>query len=260
MTTAVAPQIRERTAFEIVDVSIQLFRRHYPTFVMLAAIAIIPYLIVLWLSGFMSLMAGIRPVGPQIGLGSLAGLLIPLTLLWSYVFKGAVIVAASDAYLKGEVDPGRAIAAALSRSGALIGSAFLLGIAIFFGAIVFLIGAIYVYLRYFAVAPALLLEGTDVTNAFHRSRDLSQGFKWRILGTMLLSWLIFWVVFIALEVVVAFLPVSPLARQIVNPVAQLFVSPLVLIVLTVLYYDQRVRKDGFDLEVATRELAPAPVH
>ena len=80
------------------------------------------------------------------------------------------------------------------------------------------------------------------------------------LGTMLLSWLIFWVVFIALEVVVAFLPVSPLARQIVNPVAQLFVSPLVLIVLTVLYYDQRVRKDGFDLEVATRELAPAPVH
>jgi len=260
MTTAVAPQLRQRTAFEIVDVSIQLFRRHYPTFVMLAAIAIIPYLVVLWLSGFMSLVAGVKPIGPQIGLGSMTGLLISLTLLWSYVFKGAVIVAASDAYLKGTVDPGRAIATTWSRAWALMGAAILLGIAMFFGAFAILIGAIYLYLRYFAVAPVLLLEGTDTTNAFHRSRDLSRGFKWRIFGTMLLSWLILWAVFIGLEVVVAFLPVSPLARQVVNPVAQILVSPLVLIVLTVLYYDQRVRKDGFDLEVARRDLAPAAAH
>lgn len=260
MTTAAAPQLRERSAFEIIDVSIQLFRRHYPTFVMLAAMAILPYLVVLWLSGFMSLLAGVKPFGPQIGINSTAGLLIPLTLLWSYVFKGALIVAASDAYLTGTVDPGRALATTFSRALPLIGAAFLLGIALFFGAFAILIGAIYVYLRYFAVVPALLLEGTDTMDAFHRSRDLSQGFKWRIFGTLLLSWLILWAVVIGLQAVVALLPVTPMARVIVNPVAQLLVSPLILIVLTVLYYDQRVRKDGFDLEVMTRNLEPAPAH
>jgi len=257
MATSAVPQLRERSAFEIIDISIQLFRRHYATFVMLAALALVPYLIVLWMSGFMTLMAGVRPIGQFTGFNPDMGFLILVTLLWSYVFKGAVIVAASDAYLTGTVDPGRALRVTLARALPLVLAGFLLGIAFMFGFLALFVGAVYVYLRYFAVVPALLIENTGVTDSFHRSRDLSQGFKWRILGTLFLSWVIFWAVAIALQTLVAFLPVTPVARAVVNPVAQLFVSPLVLIVVTVLYYDQRVRKDGFDLEVATSDLAPA---
>ena len=122
----------------------------------------------------------------------------------------------------------------------------------------FLVGAIYVALRYFAVVPAVMLENKGPFDAFHRSRDLSEGFKWRILGTMLLSWVIFLAVLFALQMVVAFTHMAPVAQALLNAVVQLFILPLVSIVVVVLYYDQRVRKDGFDLEVMARDLAPVP--
>jgi hypothetical protein len=40
-------------------------------------------------------------------------------------------------------------------------------------------------------------------------------------------------------------------------VVQIFVYPLFYCVLTVAYYDLRVRKEGFDLEVLAAALRPA---
>lgn len=261
MATSVAPQIRQRTAFEIIDVSIQVLRRHYATFVMLFALGAIPSWIVLWLSGFMTFTLfnpnlGALPTAP-LNWGVFAW--APLTWGWARIFTGAMVVAASDAYLTGDLDPGRAIRAAWSRALPNILVGILLGIAMFFGALVFFVGAIYVYLRYFAAVPAVMLENTSTFDAFHRSRDLSQGFKWRILGTILLSWIIWWVVVLLLQAVLAFVQLVPIARVLVNGVVQLFVAPLLPIVVTVLYYDQRVRKDGFDLEVMARDIGPVPV-
>lgn len=271
MTTSAAPQLRERSAFEIIDVSIQLFRRHYATFVMFMMLAWFPYWIVLWLSGLMSVMAnpmGIgaaRPLGPTVGFNPAMALLVPLTFVWAFVFRGAIIVAASDAYLTGTIEPGRALRTAVAKVLPVIGAALLLGIGCVVAALPTLfIGMVYLLLRYFAILPAILLENQSVTNAFHRSRDLSLGFKWRILGTMFLSWVIMVVVIALFQAVLAIVQsfghVSPLAGQLVNAVVSIFIGPLIAITLTVLYYDQRVRKDGFDLEVMTQELAPASAH
>lgn len=261
MATSATPQLKQHTAFEIIDISIQLLRRHYATFVMLFALGAIPSWIVLWLSGFMTFMTSFNPAAGALPTDSLnmgAFAYSPLTWAWSRLFTAAIVVAASDAYLTGDLDPGRAIRAAFSRwlPNLLIG--ILLGIAMGFGALVFFVGAIYVYLRYFAAIPALMLENTSAVDAFHRSRDLSEGFKWRILGTIFLSWIILWVVILTLQAVLALVPMVPVARILVNAVVQLFVAPLVPIVLVVLYYDQRIRKDGFDLEVMARDIGALP--
>jgi hypothetical protein len=257
MATTASPQLRQRTAFEIIDVSIQVFRRHYASFVMLVALGAIPSWVVLYASGFMTMMSSNPAVGLPNGAYNLGTFWwFPITSMWAWVVRGAVVAAASDAYLTGDLDPARAIRAGLSKALPNIGVAILLGVAMFFGAIALLVGAIYLYLRYFAAVPALMLEDKGVLDSFHRSRDLSEGFKWRILGTLLLTWIIFWVVVILLQVVLAAVPMAPIARLLVNAVAQLFVAPLMAIVLVVLYYDQRIRKDGFDLEVMARDLAP----
>lgn len=260
MATSVTPQLKQRTAFEIIDISIQVFRRHYATFVMLFALGSIPSWIVLWMSGFMTFMTNFNAAVSRLGSGPNLGALAwtPVTWCWTLIFTGAIVVAASDAYLTGDLDPARAIRAGFSRALPIIGASVLVFIAAFFGVFVFLVGAIYVFLRYFAVIPVLMLEDTGVFDAFHRSRDLSQDFKWRIFGTILLSWIIFWVVLVTLQVTAGLVQVTPVARALINAVAQLFVLPLVSIVQVVLYYDQRIRKDGFDLEVMARDLAPAP--
>jgi hypothetical protein len=262
MATTATPQLRQRTAFEIIDVSIQVFRRHYASFVMLVALGAIPTWIVLYMSGFMTIMSSMSTYNPAAGLPNAYNLgtfwWFPIASIWAWVVRGAVVAAASDAYLTGDLDPARALRAGLSKALPNIGVAILLGVALFFGAFALLVGAVYLYLRYFAVMPALMLEDKGVIESFHRSRDLSEGFKWRILGTLFLTWVIFWVVVILLQVVLGVVPLAPIARLLVNAVAQLFVAPLMAIVLVVLYYDQRIRKDGFDLEVMARDLAPVP--
>jgi hypothetical protein len=40
-------------------------------------------------------------------------------------------------------------------------------------------------------------------------------------------------------------------------VVQMFVYPMLYCVLTIAYYDLRVRKEGFDLEVLASSLQPA---
>jgi len=261
MTTAAAPQLRERSAFEIIDVAIQLFRRHYATFVMLMMLAAFPYWIVLWMSGLMTMMANPLALGARMAFNPSVSLLLPLTWVWMFVFRGAIIVAASDAYLNGVIEPGRAVSTTLSKALPLIGASVLLALGCAVVALPTLfIGVVYLLLRYFAILPAILLENQSVTNAFHRSRDLSFGFKWRILGTMFLSWVIMFVVILLFQALLAFTSLPPLAGQLVSAAASVFIGPLITLTLTVLYYDQRVRKDGFDLEVATRDLVPAPAH
>ena len=51
------------------------------------------------------------------------------------------------------------------------------------------------------------------------------------------------------------LPVS--IRLVLESVLQIFIYPFVYVVMTVLYYDLRVRKEGFDLELLASALQPA---
>ena len=45
---------------------------------------------------------------------------------------------------------------------------------------------------------------------------------------------------------------------VINGVLGAFIYPVITVFTTLLYYDLRIRRDGFDLEVMTKELAAAP--
>lgn len=261
MTT---PPLRARTAFEIIDASVQLFRQHFATFVMLGALAAIPVWLVIVTSPLLGWLNQVQanPLAPAtvpVTGVSMYGLFAPVAYLWSFVVSSSFIVAASDAYLLGTVDAVRALRVALTRAIPLLVALFLWSFAAVFGAMLLIVGMFYVFARYFAVLPAILLEHKGPIAAFHRSRDLAKDYKWRILGTLALTALMFFIIAGTLQVVVQLLPVSFTAILLLNGVVGLFVQPIMTIVLTVLYYDQRIRKEGFDLAMQAQQLAPAPV-
>ena len=85
------------------------------------------------------------------------------------------------------------------------------------------------------------------------------------LGTLLLTGLIVLVVqFLvgfALAFVIPGIRTNPNAATLVSYVVGIFIYPLVTVVITLLYYDLRIRKEGFDLENMAKELgfaSPAP--
>jgi len=118
----------------------------------------------------------------------------------------------------------------------------------------------------FAV-PALILEGKRYFGALGRAWALSAGYSWRILGIMLVTWIV--VGLIALIAMGAASPVIlPALRAgntaaagaligVVAAIVEVLLAPVASIVLILLYYDLRIRKEGFDLQMLARDLAAA---
>jgi uncharacterized membrane protein len=134
-----------------------------------------------------------------------------------------------------------------------------LGISSIFGllAIGWLVYAILMGLRYALAVPACVVEKLTARNAIRRSIDLSKGSRGRIFVLGLLVITIQFTLVLAsqaLFIVAAFkhhgvLPAwVRVLQQVVGFFTNTFIGPMYATGLTLFYYDQRVRKEGFDIE------------
>jgi len=115
--------------------------------------------------------------------------------------------------------------------------------------------------------PVLVLEpGTTASGALSRSWALTRGSRWRIFGMLVTIFLLLYIPIVALTALAALvLPdaapglamTGGIVGLVLAGVLQLFLYPLFYCVLTVSYYDLRVRKEGFDLEVLAQTLQTA---
>ena len=117
--------------------------------------------------------------------------------------------------------------------------------------------AVFMGLRYALAVPACVLEELQAIPAIRRSITLSEGARGRIflLGLLALAVQMGLVLITQLFFIVAtfkhhgVLPVGIRAlQQIVAFFTNAFVGPIYATGLTLFYYDQRVRKEGFDIE------------
>ena len=89
--------------------------------------------------------------------------------------------------------------------------------------------------------------------AFGRSATLSRGRKWHILGTSLLAFLIFIVVYIGV-VIVASLIGNMVITTVLAVATSITAYPMFAITEMLLYYDARVRNEGYDIEMMTEAI------
>jgi len=144
-------------------------------------------------------------------------------------------------------------------------------ITIAFGIVIWpiLIYAVFMALRYALALPASVVENLKLLPAIRRSIALSKGSR----GRIFMLWMLVVVVEImALALTQTFfvvyavrhhsqLPVGlRIGQQIVSFFTNSFVGPILAIGTTLFYYDQRVRKEGFDIEwmMAAAGLAGTP--
>jgi hypothetical protein len=160
---------------------------------------------------------------------------------------------------------------ALSRSGSLVGASLLVGLIVGLGSIAFLVPGIYLYVIYTFVPHAVLLDEKGVGGALQRSSGLATN----QLGRMFLVLLIILITFLTVSYSIKYglKDLLPTESQIptmnsffgsisrVNLYNYLIVKTLVLlcenlfytylaICITLLYFDIRFRKEGFDLIIA----------
>ena len=162
------------------------------------------------------------------------------------LIEGALIHAVSEQNLRQTISIGRAYRFALERLGAMLGAMILAGLALLVMSIT-IIGipaAIYVGVRWTFIWQAALLEGLGPGAALSRSSDLVRGNWWRVLGIM-------FVVGIIAGAISAILGIMPIIGSIIGSI----LSTLVVVTgATLLYYDLRVRKEGYSLDALAQEL------
>jgi hypothetical protein len=117
-----------------------------------------------------------------------------------------------------------------------------------------------IYVRTVVAVPAIVLERVSGWHGLQRSWRLINGRFWPTFGRMLLLALIASIISSVIAAVFE-IPGAALAPsntfvfdQVASAVAAVFVGPITYIGVTLLYYDIRIRKEGFDIEMLARSL------
>jgi hypothetical protein len=270
------PGLRPLSFGEILDVALKIFGRHWQTLVACVLVPTIPIQILTVLV-VLSIAPeqydpDTSPTAAPDGTGTeIAALLVvyALSLVASLLAWAACFKAVADGYLGAQPSLGGSLRFGLPRIPRLFGLSIVCGLMIVVGLFGCLVGALFVAALVMLSVPALLLERIGVFASIGRSFELVKGRYWQIVLMLL-------VVFVALVVIsVVFGALfgaiagaagdeSDTANAIVSFIASVAASaittPIFASVLTVLYFDQRVRKEGFDLQLLAEgigEQAPA---
>ncbi|MEP7064757.1 MAG: hypothetical protein ABI889_01860 [Gemmatimonadota bacterium] len=266
-----AIEIRPRRATELVDASFQLLRRHYSQFVTVSALTMAPGVL-------LRIIMREQMSNPQMMAANPGPLVLVafVAVLCVTVCDAVLTVAVSDSYLTGAVDLSRAFSAGMRKIISVLLASFfrglLLGIVvavISIGAvfvtilkspIIFVLivplaiwAAIYILLRTFAIIPVVVLEDTGPNVAMRRTLHLSKSCAAHILFSLGLAFFLYFI-FSGIISALGVTMLTPSTAGIIGAVLIIPIYPLLTVVSTMLYYDLRIRKEGFDLEIMSREL------
>ena len=244
------PALRPRSPSELVDAAFQIFRAHYAQFVMCSALAYLPWLLVQLV--FYSDPSQLQNVSPTVSVFFGLGIWLVFALM-----SAVLIVCASQATLGEPVDVGLAVRRALPRMPLVLLGAILKYTMMFLGLFLFLVGALYVAARYFAVTPLIVLEDKGLGGAFSRSSELSRGRKRHVIYTIGLATLIYWVIAFGVQLAAALLG-NLIVQALIGAAVTIMVYPVVAITEALLYYDTRIKSEGLDIELLAGALDGAP--
>ena len=195
----------------------------------------------------------------------LVGLL--LTFVATTVATAACFKAVADAYV-GEASHWRtSLAFAVRRLHSILWVTVLGTVLAVLGLALLIVPGVWLWVSFAVAVPVLLTEGVKGRRALGRSRRLVKGRWWPTFGILLLGTILTGIVggiFTGLlegvlltdlgEDTLAFVLLDATATTI----ATVLTTPFTAAFVTVLYFDLRVRKEGFDLQLLAERIGVAP--
>lgn len=258
MTTSLRPM----SLGELLDRSFFLYRKHFALFVGIIAL---PHLVLLafQLIG-VAINRGTTMAFTATGLVWLFATLV-LYLGASAASQGATVVAVSKVHLGTDTSISEAFAGIKGRILYLALIMIGVGIGVSIGFVLLIVPGIILALMWALTIPVAVLEDKGLRDATARSAELTKGNRGRIFMVYFLFIVLMYIVILLWEVPIFAaigifarsgqrpLTVLPVWTQVALPVctflSQCLVGPLLTIALSLVYYDQRVRKEAFDLQL-----------
>lgn len=272
---AVAPQpihvekghpvaMREMQVGEILDAAIKFYRASWRIFLGVSAVVIVP---LSFIQAFLtrSTLVGFhadrfperRPTEVIV-----AAIVFPILsfLFVAPLLTGLFARVTSEMYLGRDPQLSETFRFALSRMRSILLVTLLTTLALLGGLILLIIPVFLFYVR-FAFAPAtVVVEDVRGRAALRRSWRLAKGHFWRLFGTLVLASIIANIVggIASIPFTLGAQFIGPSAWPLValgSSLAGIITRPFALIIVVLLYFDLRIRREGFDLAIAVGELA-----
>jgi hypothetical protein len=278
------PDLRPLRVGEILDVGIKVYMRNAKTLFKLVALVVVPVQILGVLIIISTLPDALTTANqnpfqftgdPTTGTVPdfefrdlwiyLAGVLVVLLLgfVGTTVATGACFKAVSDAYLGAEPDWKSSLRYTLDHIWPLLWLTFLSAIGSGFGFFFCILPGIWLAIVWSVGTPALLTEGVRGTRALSRSFRLVQSRFWPVTGVLVVSYLIRFVLNTAIGGGITLLAFTDIGQNVIltqalsgfaTTVASIIATPFQAAVVAVLYFDLRVRTEGFDLQLLAQRL------
>jgi hypothetical protein len=289
-----ASNVRPMQIGEILDGTFNIYRRHFGLFMRLSFVLIcVPaviavYLFARFVSEPLAVSAWMREhIGAAIGFGVLA------LIMWAVIgvlLKSGTVKIISDSYLGSEPSLRDALQFGVGRiipmllvalsKGLLLLLIYIAEILVFmmFAGLARAVGGpvltvwisvfgiigggwffAFVLCGYALTTMVVVLEDLESSfNAFGRSWDLTRGAKLKVFLVWLVMWLLSYVVpllaYLGLSLAIGPNPLVQGVLGILSPVVSVALAPLPACALTLVYYDLRVRREAFDLEILSEQL------
>ncbi len=266
---------------DILDRGLKLLLARLPTFFLINLIIMFPAILLQLAAPKVGEVAA--QGNPATGLAMIMGLIgfLLLVLILQPIGTAAVLRVIAQEFADRPISLGSALGFGLRHFLPLLGTMILFGLSIGVGFLLCLIPG-FLFLSWYALAQqVVVVEGISGNTAMNRSKELTAGFRWRVLGLILLFALINVIggaLIGSLELVLPSQervpigpnqgPFAPAVVRIVsypNYALQIILAGLYNILvqsyqavcMTLLYFDLRIRKEGYDLELAAEREVPS---
>lgn len=278
------PELRPLGVGELLDVALKIWRRHFWTlakivFVVVAPVEVLSSLLITSVSedeaffepdfGTTDTTFGTFP-DPSVDGGDLAAFLAGalaaavLSGLGFLLSSAAALRAVSVAYLGGQPDWRESLRLVWGRLGSLLWLAILMGagltVALFFLVVPFF----WLAVAWSMAFVVLVAEDRRGAGALRRSFQLVRRRWWPTLGTLVLAFILQTIVEQIVAIPLVFLSFTGeggtigafLGLAVTSIVSAVITTPFVAAVFVLLYFDLRVRKEGFDVELLASAIGP----
>lgn len=248
--------LRPLSTSELLDRTFHLYRNN---FLVLLGVVAIPQLLVL---AFQLLLANTVFGNAPRTLGLLTLPLWVLGLVCGGVSQAATVFVVSNVHLERPVRMREAFGRVGKDVLRVVWVSFIVSLIVVFGLLLLVVPGIYWGLKYALAIPVTVLEGSSLTESLSRSADLTEGSRGRIFVISILFTILASVVNICVQYAfgiksiflgghlpAGFTSIRFALISISAFVTRGLVGPLLTIAMTLVYYDQRVRKEGFDLQL-----------
>jgi hypothetical protein len=270
-------RLRPRDVAGLFDQAVWLYRRNFRAFLGIAAVVQLPVNLILvlataWLIDPLAAVTDAGRSGDPLDAQqatitafsdflSRMSIILVISVVGSLLLilaEGALARAIADRYLGRPVTVRGAYRAIRPQAGWLMLTVFVQSLISYLILLPPLF--VYVYVAWSFVSQVIVLENTNIITGLQRSWRLVQGQWWRTAGmnglVLLLSVIIVLpstVVSVIMGAAGAPLLLTNFASQFVTVALGLLFLPARLAAFTLMYYDLRIRKEGYDLEVALAE-------